>query len=161
MTKILLWGLGLLGLLIVVGVAGLLLLAADTARDVDFGKPLLTDRPNQYLACPEGFCADKPGEVAPVFDVPPEKLLAAWDRVMAAEPRTMSLPQKSPDRRSYEQRSKLLRYPDRITVQAVPMDDGKSSIAIYSQSKYGYSDAGVNETRVKRLLSRLKAELGG
>lgn len=161
MTKILLWVLGLLLLAFVIAVAGLFLLAADTDRKIDFKQPLLTDRPNQYLACPEDFCADPPAEIVPVFDVPADKLMAVWDKAVSSESRITKLPETDPTRRSYIQRSELLKYPDRITVEAVPMGEGNSSIAIYSQSRYGYDDAGVNQARVKRLLSRLKVELGG
>ena len=160
MTKILLWGAGLLLLILLVAIAGLFFLAADIDRPIDFKSRLLTDRPNQYLACPEGFCADEPNEIVPVFDVPAATLLAAWDKAVASEPRVTMVPQQSASRRSFIQRSSLLRYPDRITAEAVPMGEGKSSIAIYSQSRYGYSDAGVNAARVKRLLSRMRAGLG-
>ena len=160
MTKILLWGVGLLILLVLAAVAGLFLFAADTGREIDFRKPLLTDRPNQYLACPDGYCADAPGGIVPVFDVPADELLAAWDKAMSQEPRITAVPQANTMRRSYVQRSGLLRYPDRITVEAVPTGEGTSSLAIYSQSKYGYKDGGVNEARVNRLLARTRAALG-
>ena len=161
MTKILLWGGGLLILLLLVAVAGLFLLAADTGREIDFRKSVLTDRPNQFLACPEGYCADTPGAIVPVFDVTAGELLAAWDKAISAEPRITVIPQDDSLRRSYIQRSATLRYPDRITVEAVPMADGKSSLAVYSQSRYGYKDGGVNEARVKRLLAGTRAALGG
>ena len=65
----------------------------------------------------------------------------------------------APNRRHYEQRSKLLRYPDRVTVEFQARGDKSSSLAVYSRSKYGYSDGGVNEARVQRLLQDLKAQL--
>ncbi len=156
MTKILTIGFGTVLLGLALAVLGLFLLAADTDRRIDFSSPLLTGRPNQYLVCPKGMCADAPNQVAPVFDVPAERLVSAWDKVVTSEPEVTVLPQADANRRSYVQHSKLFRFPDRVTMEAVSVGDGLSSLAIYSQSKYGYRDAGVNEARVKRLLSRLK-----
>ncbi len=149
-------GLGIVLLLLLAAMAGLFLLSADFGRSIDFKEPLLTGRPNQYLVCPKDFCADTPNEIAPVFDVPADKLLSAVDEIMSSERRLTSVVQSDPKRRSYVQRSKLFRFPDRITLQAVSPGDGKSSVAIYSQSKFGYRDAGVNAARVKRLLAGLK-----
>jgi uncharacterized protein (DUF1499 family) len=60
----------------------------------------------------------------------------------------------------YVQRSRLLRFPDLVTVRFVPIDDTHSTLAIYSRSVYGKGDMGVNRIRVEEWLARLKAKVG-
>jgi len=50
----------------------------------------------------------------------------------------------------FVQRSKLLGFPDTISVKVVPTADGGSAVLIYSRSQLGESDMGVNLARVKR-----------
>ncbi|NNF76955.1 MAG: DUF1499 domain-containing protein, partial [Rhizobiales bacterium] len=131
--------------------------ATDLDRQIDFRKTVLVSTPNQYLMCPPGYCTDKPHMISPVFPVPRTELEKAWDAMMNKKVDFVPLKKSGrPHRRHYEQRSKLLRYPDRITVEFQARDDATSSLAIYSRSKYGYSDGGVNEARVKSLLQDLK-----
>jgi len=54
-----------------------------------------------------------------------------------------------------EQKSALFRFADDIDVQAIPVDGGKSALAIYSRSRVGYSDLGVNRKRIERWLSQI------
>ncbi len=87
------------------------------------------------------------------------ELEGAWDAMMQKKVDFIRLSKSDkPHRRHYEQRSKLLRYPDRITVEFQARGENTSSLAIYSRSKYGYSDGGVNEARVKSLLQDLKTQ---
>lgn len=146
-------------LFVAVAIAGLFLFSADIDREIEFAKPLLIDRPNQYLVCPKDFCADTPNELSPVFEATPEQVLGAWDKVVSAEPRITPVDQADSNRRSFIQRSGLLKFPDRVTMQVVPVEGGGTSLAVYSQSKYGYSDAGVNAARVKRLLAAVAEAL--
>jgi uncharacterized protein (DUF1499 family) len=60
----------------------------------------------------------------------------------------------------YIQRSALFRFPDVITVELVTLAPDRSSLAIYSRSRYGRSDFGVNRRRVLRWLSRLQRMVG-
>ena len=48
---------------------------------------------------------------------------------------------------TYVQRSAIIGFPDYITVKALELPDG-SALAIFSRSRFGSSDFGVNEARV-------------
>ncbi len=128
---------------------------------LDFALLELTEKPNQYLVCPPDYCQKAAAHrEAPVFDVPAAKLRDAWAKVLADQPRTKTLEEDGASL-SYEyvQRSALFRYPDFISVQFVPLNEARSTMAIYSRSKYGYSDLGVNKKRIDTWLDLLEAEL--
>jgi uncharacterized protein (DUF1499 family) len=59
----------------------------------------------------------------------------------------------------YVQRAFLLRWPDVITVQTIPIDELKSTLAIHSYSIYGAGDLGVNSARVNSWLTELNNDL--
>ena len=117
--------------------------------------------PNQYLLCPKGMCTAQTDGEAPVFDVPVEQLQVAWDQMLAEQPRLQVLRREVTNVQiDYVQRTRLLRFPDLITVRFVPIDDAHSTLAIYSRSVWGKGDMGVNRIRVEEWLARVKARLG-
>lgn len=116
--------------------------------------------PNQYLLCPPDLCRTQTDGAAPVFDVPAAKLQAAWDEMIADQPRVQVLRRDITNEQiDYVQRSRLLRFPDLITVSFLPVDDTHSTLAIYSRSVYGKGDMGVNRARVEEWLAKLKARV--
>jgi len=121
----------------------------------DFKTDLLTDKPNQYLVCPKNYCNAKPNEVSPIFSVSEDTLNHLWQKIPLKEPRT-KLIQVHDNYFFYEQRSKVFKFPDYITVKIIPIDEQHATIAIYSQAKYGYYDFGVNKKRVERWLKKIK-----
>jgi uncharacterized protein (DUF1499 family) len=128
---------------------------------VDFATLQRGPDPNQYLLCPKGTCAAQTDGEAPVFDVRVEQLQVAWDEMLAEQPRLQVLRREVTNVQiDYVQRSRLLRFPDLVTVRFVPIDDTHSTLAIYSRSVYGKGDMGVNRIRVEEWLARLKAKVG-
>jgi hypothetical protein len=116
---------------------------------------------NQYLLCPKGMCSTATDGEAPVFDVPVERLQVAWDEMLAEQPRLeVQRRDVTNVQIDYVQRSRLLRFPDLITVRFVPIDDAHATVAIYSRSVWGKGDMGVNRARVEEWLARLKAKVG-
>ena len=108
-----------------------------------------TGRPNDYLVGPEGDRAEV------VSDLPPVELLTRLDAVAMAEPGVTRLAGSTVEGRvTYVQRSRLMGYPDAISVSAVPEGAG-SRLSIYSRSRYGVSDMGVNAARVDRWVAAL------
>lgn len=102
--------------------------------------------PNAYRMLPPSE-----GGKAPVFDMDPVALARAFDAVVMAEPRTKRLDGSPEDGFvTYVQRSKLMRYPDYISVKFLDQGEGRASFAAFSRSRYGYSDRGVNRARLKR-----------
>ena len=128
---------------------------------MDFIGLELRATPNQYLLCPPGMKtkATAHGE-SPMFAIPADRLLEAWRRVALREPRvSMVREDRETGQCDFVQRSLIFRFPDTITVQVVPIDDDRSTCAVYSRSSYGRGDLGVNRRRVGRWLRLVQAEV--
>jgi uncharacterized protein (DUF1499 family) len=136
---------------------------ADTATKeygvpIDFASLERKASPNQYLIAPDRATPRaKPDAESPVFAVTPERLRDAFLAVTSESPRTKLLDQSADGLRlSLVQRSALLRFPDYIDVSILPADGDGSTIAIYSRSRFGYSDMGVNQRRVEDWMTALQ-----
>ncbi|MCK6451415.1 MAG: DUF1499 domain-containing protein [Alphaproteobacteria bacterium] len=117
--------------------------------------------PNNYLICRSGLCAATADEDGPFYDLAPERLLETVRRVAAAQPNTVAAGEDAAlSQLVFVQRTRWLRFPDMIRVQTIKTPDGRTALALYSQSVYGYYDFGVNKTRVRTWLQAIKAELG-
>jgi uncharacterized protein (DUF1499 family) len=128
---------------------------------IDFATVQRGPDPNQYLLCPKGMCTAETDGEAPVFDVPVEQLRVAWDEMLAEQPRLEVLRRDVTNTQiDYVQRTRLLRFPDLVTVRFVPVDDTHSTLAIFSRSVWGKGDMGVNRKRVEEWLARLQAKIG-
>ncbi|MEQ8283134.1 MAG: DUF1499 domain-containing protein [Parvibaculum sp.] len=127
---------------------------------MNFQNLRLTAKPNQYLVAPEGLCAGaKPHLAAPEFAVAPAALRARFRDVALAQPRVILAGADDAALTDiYVQRSALLGFPDTVTVQFLAAGTGRSSLAIYSRSRYGYSDLGVNKARIDTWLRKLAAK---
>jgi uncharacterized protein (DUF1499 family) len=141
---------------------------ADTATGeygvpVDFAGLERKASPNQYLVAPDGLTPRaKPDAESPVFSVPPDRLRDAFLAVAAEAPRTTVL-SRSVDglHLTLVQRTALMRFPDYIDVAIQPAPGGNgdgSTIAIYSRSRFGYSDMGVNRKRVEDWMAALETK---
>ena len=140
-----------LALLVAVGLAYIRLAPSDPTRwHVD---PLTADSPGEggFLLRPDG------GDARPdVHDTTPQALLRAFDRTARARPRTRVLAGSVAEGRiTYVARSRLMGFPDYVTVQAVPADGG-AALAILARSRFGRSDLGVNRARTERWLDMLR-----
>ena len=138
---------------------GIAACSADT-MGVDFATLVRPSSPNTYLVCPKDRCAAAADEEGPIYAVPAAQLFERARTLLSAEPRT-TLAQNQPKvlRLVLVQRSAFFRFPDTVTLQAFPLPDGGSTLAIYSQSNYGYGDFGVNKERVRSWIGLLDAQL--
>ncbi|MFT4714943.1 MAG: hypothetical protein ACI861_001428 [Paracoccaceae bacterium] len=48
---------------------------------------------------------------------------------------------------TYVARSKMMRYPDYISIKFIDLGERRSTIAVFSRARFGYSDRGVNRRR--------------
>jgi uncharacterized protein (DUF1499 family) len=126
---------------------------------LDFARFRKISRPNQFLALPVQFTsAQKADAVSPVFAVSVDQVRDAWLEIVRGEARVSGIRQLEGQIEAI-QRTPLVGFPDWITAQPVDMGDGKASICIFSRSKFGYSDAGVNKKRVMAWIELLAANL--
>lgn len=104
-----------------------------------------TSSPHDALAAPPEF-KPPPDIFTRAYSVPPERLYRAIRQVALAQPRTYQLAAYD-DRRQvhYVQRSRLLNFPDIVTVQVTP----DSRLIMWSRSSYGYYDFNVNLKRLE------------
>ena len=109
-----------------------------------------TRRPNQYLV------RDGADAQSPVFDMPASAVFDHFDKIARQKPNvTLVAGDPATGWATYEQRSKKVQYPDYISVRATDLEDGRSKLSIYSRSRFGRSDLGVNEARVTNWLAAL------
>lgn len=121
------------------------------------------ETPNWALAAPaDGAPTTAPRtHDAPVFDgVSEDEIAARVDRILTQE---MGAERVVAERygprpwNTYLVRSPLMGFPDFVTVLTADLEDGRTSVLIYSRSVYGRSDLGANAERVERLIERLRA----
>lgn len=160
----------LLVALIIVSAIGIGVLGRERMLEIAFGPVIYapidfqvltrTERPNQHLVCPPKLCTAKADATSPVYNVPATQLRETWLTLMTDQPRVKQVGE-SPDRMQYDfvQRSKLIRFPDTITVKFIALPDNQSTLAIYSRSHYGYSDWGVNRQRIDTWLNMNRKRL--
>lgn len=129
---------------------------------IAFEKLKLKASPNQYLVAPQGFCPlAKPHRIAPVIKVSAANLREAFLGIAKAEARvTSGASDKALDQHDLVQRSALLGFADDVTVRFVALSPTTSTLAIYSRSRMGWSDMGVNRKRIDLWLAKLAAKLG-
>lgn len=151
----------LLGVLIIVGILSSLFGCSDPVVQVDFKNISYINTPNYYLVCPPKYCSITPHEIGPVYPIEVKHVDIHWQQVIEKQPRvTLVAEDKAKHQYTYIQRTKYLGFPDTINVQLLSLDKNHTTVLIYSQSKYGYSDLGVNKARVKEWLSQLSEDLG-
>jgi uncharacterized protein (DUF1499 family) len=120
---------------------------------LDFARLRKIARPNQCLVLPAGFvAAERPDIVAGVFPVEAAQLRQAWLDCLHVQPRISGIEEKGGQIQAV-QRTALAGFPDWITAQPVDLGSGTSSICIFSRSKYGRSDLGVNAKRCRDWLA--------
>jgi uncharacterized protein (DUF1499 family) len=128
----------------------------DPARwHVDPATTPATGQQNAWRVGPAGGPQPVDAE-APEFAMAASDLAAAFDRVALAEPRTVRLAGAPDDLwMTYVQRSRLMAFPDYVSVRIVPLGPDRSTLVVYSRARYGQSDLGVNRARVEKWLAAL------
>ena len=108
----------------------------------------LRGTPNEYLAAPPGTTVAPPNLLAAVHPQSPSALLACFDTIARARPRVAVVAGDVDSLMiTYVQRSRIVGFPDYLTVKAVGAQGG-AGLIVYSRSRYGHGDFGVNLARV-------------
>jgi hypothetical protein len=91
----------------------------------------------------------------PIFPMPWDQLREYWKEI--SEIAEITVVSEFEHRRAvYIQHSPIFRFPDIVTVEFVALGPERSSIAIYSRSRYGGYDFAENRKRVERWLFQLQ-----
>ena len=97
---------------------------------------------------------------APILPAPPDAVAQALETVAGQEPRVTRLAGSAAEGHvTYVQRSRLIGYPDAISIRLTAEGDG-TRVELFSRSRFGYSDGGVNAARVSRWMGALRDALG-
>jgi uncharacterized protein (DUF1499 family) len=88
--------------------------------------------------------------------MPWDRLRDYWFEMTSNEPHLVRAAEFAPRRYVYIQHSPVFRFPDIVTVEFVPLGPNRSSIAVYSRSRYGQYDFAKNRKRVERWLLTLQ-----
>ena len=99
------------------------------------------------------------GDGAPVFDLPPDDVAARLDAVATAEGADTIGGSLAEGHVTYVARSRLMGYPDAISVRLTPVAQG-TRVEIYSRARFGHSDMGVNAARVARWIETARGMTG-
>ena len=112
------------------------------------------DKDNYYLLRP----TDGHGP-APIFGVEPEKLSSELHEMINTIPRSEVIAGSAEERHfTVMVRSQVMGFPDFITVKVIAAESG-AALVIFSRSRYGYSDLGVNKARVDAWVQALEQKL--
>ncbi|MGI9385279.1 MAG: DUF1499 domain-containing protein [Methyloligellaceae bacterium] len=124
---------------------------------VDFQALERSGWPNDALACRRRVCPKStPDVVPPIYAVPADELDAVLHAAVTLEPLIDRVDTSSAKHAGrYVQRSRLLRFPDTISVRTIALGPKRSTVALYSRSKIGYSDMGANKARLERWIKLL------
>ncbi len=114
--------------------------------------------PNTYFVAPQAMVEAMVDLEAPVYAIPAAVMAKAFDDFVLTQPNAQNIA-GSADALwlTYVQRTPKLKMPDYITVKFIDLEDGKSTLAIYSRSRYGYGDMGVNKARIDLWLQSLSS----
>lgn len=125
---------------------------------VDPAEIALRGTPNEWLAAPDGATAAEPHMETQIHAERPPALLARFDAIVRAEPRTRVVAGSVDSGMvTYVQRTPLVGFPDYVTVKAVRVGEG-AGLIVWSRSRYGRDDLGVNQARVEAWLAALRRE---
>ncbi|MEM8789652.1 MAG: DUF1499 domain-containing protein [Pseudomonadota bacterium] len=116
-----------------------------------------SETPNSYRVAIPDFTEHLVDQAAPIYAVDASTLARAFDTFVMGQPRVERVAGTVEEGwMTYVQFTEQLRFPDYVSVRFYDFDDaGKSTVAIYSRSRFGYGDMGVNQARVQAWLQSL------
>jgi uncharacterized protein (DUF1499 family) len=123
---------------------------------IDLRTTQRSGKPNQFIAAPENYLATETADmVPPVYAAAPDALLTRLKTHLGAEKHVSDVRAEG-HRLSYVARIPLFGFKDDVDIEVL-LADGGSTLAVFSRSRVGHSDLGVNGRRVRKLLSALES----
>ena len=128
---------------------------------VDFAAISRSPTSNDALICPPDLCGSAGTDgISPIFNVPVARLRDAIRVIEVNDPDVFPLARdeaKIQDR--FLARTRLMRFPDTISVRFIDLGGGRSTLALHSRSQLGRSDFGVNKARLEDWIRQLREKL--
>lgn len=114
-------------------------------------------KPNTCLVAPKNHClAAEPDFAPPELDMTGRGLFSKLSEIVAADRSFGKIESDAEQGRlKFVATTGLMRFKDDVDIEVIQLEDGKTSLAIYSRSRVGYSDLGANQKRVRKLISDL------
>jgi hypothetical protein len=115
-------------------------------------------KPNSFRMAPPALTEEFVDSPSPVYTVNPTLMAKAFDDFVLSQSKTLRIA-GSPDEgwMTYVQLSPSLNLPDYISVKFIDLNGGKSTVVVYSRSRFGYDDMGVNGERVMSWVGTLRS----
>lgn len=112
-----------------------------------------TGKPNEYRLT---------GDKAPIFDMPKQDLFALVDGFIRHRKRVNLLAENADTlEATYIQRSMIMGYPDYISIKISSVNANRSRLEVYSRSRFGHSDLGVNKRRIDQWIALIRGLVAG
>jgi uncharacterized protein (DUF1499 family) len=123
---------------------------------VAFGRLMRRGTPNDALACPPGECGSANVDLRPPsYPMTADELRRRVRRYFQAQGATLVGTDDGALHDRYVARTKLMRFPDTVDVEIMPLDAEHATLAVYSRSQLGFWDFGTNLRRIRSLLEAL------
>jgi uncharacterized protein (DUF1499 family) len=121
---------------------------------IDFTRLVRRSTPNDALVCPPGLCGSAmPDVLSSIYALSPHDLRSRFAAIALEEPGAVQVGEAGSGRGDrFVVRTPLMRYPDTVDVMVLPIEGGRSTVALYSRSQLGRSDLGTNLQRLRRWL---------
>ena len=147
---------GLTLLAIAIGIISVVRLSPMTAARWQVNPEFAQKQPgtNDYLLRPYGAALNGADGIAGVYQGDAASLTLRLQQVALAEPRTRLIAgDDGSGVITLVQRSRWMGFPDAISIMARDIGPGVATLAIWSRSRFGENDFGVNRARVTRWLA--------
>jgi uncharacterized protein (DUF1499 family) len=139
-------------------VAGIMIRRLDHDAAIWHVDPLVAAKPstpNSYRVGPDG--TTEPDALAPTFSLSSAELAAQFDAIARGAGSGVVGGSAAEGHVTYVQTSGLFGFPDYVSVKFMEIDATNSTLAIFSRSRLGQSDLGVNKKRVEAWLGQLSS----
>lgn len=109
---------------------------------------------NDALLCTPPLCGQAADEELPEYDEKPGELISRLDgKIPSLSQHVRRVDDGGNEARSrYVVHTPLMRFPDTVDIEAVPLDNGKTGLRAYGRAQIGRRDMGNNLSRLKRWL---------
>ena len=112
--------------------------------------------PNDFRIAMRDMTEERVDAEPPIYSERPLILAQAFDQFAFSQRDTNRIAGLPPElMMTYVQHTATLKMPDYLTIKFIDLGDGTSTVAIYSRSRFGYGDMGMNQRRAESWIKAL------